>query len=329
MKKPIDRIYEAYFNELGKEFGEKVRVRIHWLLENAKGEEILDIGCSQGLLPILLGREGKNVLGLDLMEEAISYAKDALEKESPDTKKHVIFETSNFMDYDFEGKTYDSVVMGEILEHIADPMRFINKASELLNDTGQLIVTVPFGVNDYFDHKKTYYLKDLLDFSGDNMKITDIKFFGKWVGVVYKKEGQSNNESFIKLDSELLLQFESTLASNERTYIKQIIDLKKKTAELNKTIEEIQLEEKTEDRVNSNVDVQYKEEVEKLKAEIEHEKKEKVIMKRKLVEAYQKEEELLKEYKVSLKRYNSLKNSKLGKITSKYWKLRKSLSRGN
>ena len=87
MKKPLDRITEAYYNEMGDSFARKVRERIHWVCENAKGEEILDIGCSQGITSILLGREGKKVLGIDLLEESIQYANKSLATEEKATKE--------------------------------------------------------------------------------------------------------------------------------------------------------------------------------------------------------------------------------------------------
>ena len=330
MKKPLDRIYEAYFNDLGREFGEKVRERVHWLLEQAKGETILDIGCSQGLFPILLGREGKDVIGLDLMEEAIEFARKALEKESPDTQRHVDFMAANFMDRDFGEQKFDSVVMGEILEHIADPGRFVNKAKELLIDGGRLLVTVPFGVNDYFDHKRTYYLKDLLEFAEEDLQITEIKFFGKWVGVIYQKGDSLKGNRNFTLNFDLLRQLEETLEHNERVYIKQVLELKNEISNFKKELET--QDEKKSDVNQSSAEVTAKkeqeEEIEKLKTILESEKKEKVKLQRQLVEAYQKEEDLLKEYKLNLKRYNSLKNSKLGKLTAKYWKIRKGLSRG-
>ena len=142
MEKPLDRITEAYYNGMGEEFGKKVRERIHWICSQAKGEKILDVGCSQGITSILLGREGKNVLGIDLNDEAIEFAKKSLENESEITKKYVKFKVANFMDYDFKDEKFDSIILAEILEHLTDPERFIEKASKLLSQDGRVIITV-------------------------------------------------------------------------------------------------------------------------------------------------------------------------------------------
>ncbi|WP_062320411.1 hypothetical protein [Halolactibacillus sp. JCM 19043] len=61
MKAITDSIYDAYYYKFGKTFGNEVRERIHWIAKEAKGKSMLDIGCSQGILSILLAREGKKV----------------------------------------------------------------------------------------------------------------------------------------------------------------------------------------------------------------------------------------------------------------------------
>ncbi|MBN3553976.1 methyltransferase domain-containing protein [Fictibacillus nanhaiensis] len=217
MKKPLDKVTDAYFNELGDSFGERIRNRIHWICEHAKGETILDIGCSQGITSIILGREGKRVLGMDLLQESIDYANNMLKDEEEITKKYVQFISANFMDYDFEEK-FDCIIMGEVLEHITDPQRFVKKASQLLSENGKIIITVPFGINDYFDHKKTYYLLDLFRLLDKGIEIEEINFLGKWVGLVLS----NSLEQGISIDEGLLHKLEDAFYSMERQYVKDI-----------------------------------------------------------------------------------------------------------
>ncbi|PFS05519.1 class I SAM-dependent methyltransferase, partial [Bacillus cereus] len=220
MKKPLDRISEAYFNEMGEEFGEKVRNRVHWVCENAEGEEILDVGCSQGIISILLGREGKKVLGIDLLKESIDYANNALINESSITQEYVTFKEANFMGLDFQNAKFDSIIMGEILEHVTEPKRFIKKAIRLLKNNGKIVITVPFGINDYFDHKKTYYLMDLFDIAVEGIIINEIKFLGKWTGFVLQK--QVKEETGVSFDKQLVRKLEEAFYTIERKYINDI-----------------------------------------------------------------------------------------------------------
>ena len=50
-----DKIYEAYTGRLGKAFQESTVNRINWILSNVnRGDTVLDIGCSQGIISICL-----------------------------------------------------------------------------------------------------------------------------------------------------------------------------------------------------------------------------------------------------------------------------------
>ena len=206
MKNTYERVSDASFGELGNEFAEKARNRIHWVCENAAGENILDVGCSQGITSILLGREGKKVLGVDLLEEVINYANEMLLKEEKPTRECVKFLAANFMNMDFTNKRFDTIIFGEIIEHLTDPKRFLNKAVTLLEDEGSIIITLPFGINNYFDHKKTYYLMDLLGLQGDKLVIQEIKFLGKWIGAILKKKNKNNIK--LNVNAELIKRLE-------------------------------------------------------------------------------------------------------------------------
>ena len=301
MKKNTDRVSEAYYNELGTEFGKKVRDRIHWILASSKGETILDVGCSQGLVSILLAREGKQVTGIDVLEDAINYAKEQLEQEEAPTRKHLELIHDNFVSHTFD-TTFDCVIMGEILEHLSDPERFIEKAVTLLNPGGKLIITVPFGINDYFDHKHTYYVKDLYAFQTKELHLSEVKFLNGWVGALYEKDETLTNKP---IDEAMLTELETALVQHERKYVKQLLALKEERDELKDSTEDKYLQEK----------------MEKVRAQQE------------LYQQYQAEENLLRnidqleeEIKSLRMKYNNLKSSKLGKLTTKYWKWRRKRS---
>ena len=76
-----DKIYEGYKGELGKEFQMKIQKRFLWMSQMVQGDSILDVGCSSGIFPILMAREGKTALGIDIDKSAIEKANKIKEQE--------------------------------------------------------------------------------------------------------------------------------------------------------------------------------------------------------------------------------------------------------
>lgn len=256
--KAQDRIFEAYLNGMGEAFGQKVRERIHWICENVYGKNILDIGCSQGISDILLARESKQVLAIDVLQESIDYANEKLQEEAVEVQSNVQFVRANFLDYNLGNKMFDTIIMTEVLEHLVDPGAFIDKALGHLQEEGRLIITVPFGINDYFDHKRTYYCNGMLELLRDKVSIENVEFMGKWIGFIAVRSNEKKafsletilnkmEENFYGIERELL-----TSNANKDLTIKQnykvVEELKTKNQELaqdnRKNIQQIQDAEK-------------------------------------------------------------------------------------
>ncbi len=67
-----DRISEVYRGEIWAEPAQdRARRRINWMCSSAIGDKVLDIGTSQGIAAILLGREGFTVTGVDIQPDRI------------------------------------------------------------------------------------------------------------------------------------------------------------------------------------------------------------------------------------------------------------------
>ena len=226
--KNIDRVTEAFMGGMGESLMHSTRTRLHWLCSHAKGENVLDVGCSQGISSLILAREGKRVTGIDICKENINYAKDALASEDKSTQNLVEFLCIDFITYAREsGKKFDSIIMGEVLEHLSDPDRFVKFASEMLVEDGIIVVTVPFGINDYHDHKRTYYLVELFQTLERHFSVQDVCYLGKWMGI----HGLLPNKKSIPLDANLFLRTEKAFYSLERNLVNSINELTKQCTE--------------------------------------------------------------------------------------------------
>jgi len=154
---PTDRVYEAYYGAMGEYLSVATRERIHWLCERATGSHVLDVGCSQGIASLILGREGKIIDGIDIDKKSISFARDKLLIETPEVQERIHYIEGDFLNSNLEPRAYDTVIISEILEHLINPQSIIDKVKEVLVPSGRLLISVPFGINDAVDHKKTYY----------------------------------------------------------------------------------------------------------------------------------------------------------------------------
>lgn len=221
----MDKVYEAYMGAGSSEFTQKTRERIHWICEQVTGEDILDIGCSQGIVPLLLAKSGKKVLGVDVLPESIDYANELLCKEDTMVQSKVSFICADFLNYDFN-QQYDTIILTEVLEHILYVDQFMEKAVSMLKKSGKIVITVPFGINDFWDHKRTYYFYDLFEEISPFVQINDTNFFSQWIGVVcevkdrFKFKRQEFDLNILKMEEAVFYERERQLL-NDKNRLKE------------------------------------------------------------------------------------------------------------
>lgn len=103
-----------------------------------KGKSVLDIGCAQATVPILLAEKGYRVIASDLNSESLEYA--SMRYEFGDCK----FVTLNAEKLPFKSR-FDIIILGEFLEHVAHPDKILRYYGNYLNDNGIIVATTPNG----------------------------------------------------------------------------------------------------------------------------------------------------------------------------------------
>ena len=314
-----DRISEAYEGKLSEAMKINSQKRIDWTCSMIHGQHVLDIGCSQGILAVLAGRNGKTVLGIDNDDEAIKYALNMLENEEDSIKHSVNFVCADFLNYDFCEQRFDTIVIGEVLEHLYKPELFIEKISELLTPDGVVIASVPFGINRHPDHKKTYYFLDLFYELNRFLKVYDVFYMGKWVAMLATQQKNEVKQA-LSLDEKTWVSFENAVGYLEENWekdklsIKQQVDilqalLNSKETEQQRLI--IELHSAQQALIKNNE--QYESEKEKLITELK-------IVKNDFTSKLKDKEHYIQK----LKQENSeLKSCKGYKLQSKYWALKR------
>ena len=344
-----DRISEAYEGKINENAQQSSKMRIDWFSRCIKGEDILDIGCSQGILPILLGRKGKKVVGIDNDYESIDYAINSLEKEEKYVRENVSFICDDFIQRDFNGHKFDTIVLGEVLEHLFNPMLVLEKAAMLLKDDGLIIVSVPFGINRHPDHKRTYYFIELYNQVDKHFCVENVNFMGKWIAMLATSKSNANKQK-LDINSTILMRFEEAvynldeIREGEKNEIKNKLaqsyeNTKKLKAEINttneifkKSIRKLENENKGLEEKNKGLEEKNKGLEEKNKGLEEKnkglEEKNKDYFNKveawnnKLISREKKIKESINQIKKLERKYLDLSNSKLGSIQVEYWKIK-------
>lgn len=103
---------------------------------------VLDIGCSSGDFVVELKQLGvKHVSGIDFSAEAVRHARQA----------GVDAVQGDFDTHDFNGASFDVIVMTNFIEHVYDPVKTMRKCRSMLKPGGMVIGETPN--TDAWDYK--------------------------------------------------------------------------------------------------------------------------------------------------------------------------------
>lgn len=108
-----------------------------WIVANAKGPRILDLGCGDGTITAVL-TDKYEVVGVDISESNLDQAR----KLGLRTLKHDLGKKLPFGDGEF-----DTVVSSQVLEHLYDTDFYLEEAFRVLKKGGVLLLTTPNAVS--------------------------------------------------------------------------------------------------------------------------------------------------------------------------------------
>lgn len=99
------------------------------------GKRVLDLGCRDGILTqhYVAGNE---VTGVDIDQQALALAAQRL-------GIRTLWLNLNCEQFPFEQGSFDVIVAGELLEHLADPALIVREAQRILAPGGAFIGSVP------------------------------------------------------------------------------------------------------------------------------------------------------------------------------------------
>ena len=110
---------------MGDEIPDKRRLQ---LLGKLASGEVLDVGCHDVQNPYLA-----SAIGFDLKKPQVL----------PAHYQGFVEGDCQLIDSFFPPKTFDTIIAGEVIEHLENPSSFLRGCHAILKDTGRLLITTP------------------------------------------------------------------------------------------------------------------------------------------------------------------------------------------
>jgi SAM-dependent methyltransferase len=199
-----DRVGDVYEGTAGDPQSQaRTRARVHWMCAQVVGADVLDVGCSQGTVAILLGRDGKTVVGLDRETAALRDAHHRLDAEEASVRERVRFVEATASEIPFEVESFDTVVLGEVLEHQVLPHECLEEARRVLRPGGRCVITVPYGLLAFHDHKDPLYLRELFAMLEGRFEVDRIELIDRYLGLVCRPARPADERRSPPLDASL------------------------------------------------------------------------------------------------------------------------------
>jgi 2-polyprenyl-6-hydroxyphenyl methylase/3-demethylubiquinone-9 3-methyltransferase len=155
--------------------------RITWIYQRTQGSRVLDIGCSKGIASILLARADKNVTRIDSNRDSIEYCREELAAESDSTRERLTLIHGDALQQAFQEHSFDTVLMGQLIEHVPEPEAFLELARRVCKPNGRVIITTPFGLPEHPEYERIFYLYRFAVLVSHFYKFKELDIVGKYI----------------------------------------------------------------------------------------------------------------------------------------------------
>lgn len=270
-----------------------------YIAENIIGNSILLVDLSDGTFEVQLAKKGIKTLSVYSSSSQLETVKKFVSESAAEELRGYVDIKSNEQTLFIDKNSFDTIVINPFFYKEFNASHF-NKYKALLKQEGKIIVVSLFGLFATEKQKSIKYFNSFIELQNNDICISKIEFINHYMVIEYKF---TNNPQLFYLDKQFLSKLEEAFYRKEYYLYSKILSLKKnveyKSKYLNEKISKIKFE--------GELLQKYKDE-KKILVEMKQLNKDYDI--------------LMKKYKSLERKYYNLRNSKLGKLTMLYWKLR-------
>lgn len=120
--------------------GQTWRALCSGLIGLIRNQRIVDLGCGNGRLAILLAQAGNAVTGVDSSEEQIRLARENAALAGGDPEAGPVFRIAPMEETGLPASAFDAVILSQSLHHAAKPKEALAESHRLLAPGGRILI---------------------------------------------------------------------------------------------------------------------------------------------------------------------------------------------
>jgi len=130
-----------------------------------RGRRVLDFGCGSGYGTAMIARTAREVVGVDVAEEAVAFAR--AEHVAPNLLFSRIAADARLP---FDDASFDTVLSFQVFEHVEDEQQYLREIVRVLAENGTLVLATPDRITRLFPFQQPWNRWHLREYSEKSLR---------------------------------------------------------------------------------------------------------------------------------------------------------------